>query len=371
MPRIDKTAFLSYRRTNGPWALAISKDLTHDGYDVFFDYTGLASGDFEGVILDNIHSRAHFLVLLTPSALERCSQPGDWLRREIEAALDARRNIVPLMLEGFDFDTPSIAQQLTGKLALLRKFNALTVSVEYFDAAMEKLRRFLNVALETVVQPTSLAAASAATESRAAVAEAPAVAESELTAQQWFERGINAYNHNSFEEAVQLFSNAIRLNPDNPYAFNNRGLARYDLRDFAGALQDYAEAFRLDPQLPEVINNRGNVYLEQGNLEGALKDYDESLRLRPTYAVARRNIGLVCDKQGDSAGALAAFNEAVKLDPKYADAYNSRGSVRGNTGDFDGALEDFNQALQLNPSDPVAARNRDSVLKLISNRKPS
>ena len=95
MARIEKTVFISYRRTNVPWALAIYQDLTQHGFDVFLDYTGVASGDFESVILENIHSRAHFLVLLTPSALERCGEPGDWLRREIEAALDSRRNIVP------------------------------------------------------------------------------------------------------------------------------------------------------------------------------------------------------------------------------------------------------------------------------------
>src|ERR1035438_9293698 len=107
MEQIEKTVFLSYRRTNVPWALAIFQNLTQHGYDVFFDYTGLASGDFERVILGNIKARAHFLVLLTPSALERSDNPADWLRREIETALEAQRNIVPLMLEGFDFGTRS------------------------------------------------------------------------------------------------------------------------------------------------------------------------------------------------------------------------------------------------------------------------
>src|SRR5271169_6777834 len=90
MERIEKTVFLSYRRTNIPWALAIFHSLTHHGNDIFFDYNGVASGDFEKVILGNITSRAHFLVLLTPSALERCGDPGDWLRREIETALETR-----------------------------------------------------------------------------------------------------------------------------------------------------------------------------------------------------------------------------------------------------------------------------------------
>src|SRR5580700_5733086 len=146
MEHIEKTVFLSYRRTNMPWALAIFQNLTTNGYDVFFDYNGLASGDFEGVILGNITARAHFLVLLTPSALERCDDPSDWLRREIEAALDNRRNIVPLMFEGFDFQTPKIASQLTGKLAALSHYNAVRIPPDYFDEAMNRLRdRFLNV----------------------------------------------------------------------------------------------------------------------------------------------------------------------------------------------------------------------------------
>jgi TIR domain len=58
MKRIEKTVFISYRRTNFPWALAVSQDLTHHGYDVFLDFTGIASGDFERVILENIAASA-------------------------------------------------------------------------------------------------------------------------------------------------------------------------------------------------------------------------------------------------------------------------------------------------------------------------
>lgn len=156
MGRIEKTVFISYRRTSVPWALAIFQNLTHHGYDVFFDYNGIASGDFERVILGNIKARAHFLVLLTPSSLERCGTPGDWLRREIEAALNMQRNVVPLMLEGFDFGTPEIASQLTGTLAALKHYNALPIPVAYFEESMDRLRnRYLNVPLDAVLHPIS------------------------------------------------------------------------------------------------------------------------------------------------------------------------------------------------------------------------
>ena len=132
MLRVEKTVFISYRRTNFPWGLAIYQELTKHDFDVFFDYEGISSGSFETIILENIRSRAHFLAILTPSALDRCDEPGDWLRREIEEAMDSRRNVIPIMLESFDFGSPTIALRLTGKLALLRRYNGLGIPAEFF-----------------------------------------------------------------------------------------------------------------------------------------------------------------------------------------------------------------------------------------------
>jgi tetratricopeptide (TPR) repeat protein len=243
--RIEKTVFISYRRVNVPWALAVSQNLTHYGYDVFFDFNGITSGDFEQIIIENIKARAHFLLLLTPSALERCNKPQDWLRREIETALDARRNMVPLMLEGFDFATPGIASQLTGSLAALRNYNALRIPSEYFDEAMERLRqRWLNLALRVVSHPASPSAMLGAQEQQAAALEARLVSGQELTAQAWFERGVYASDP---KEKVQLYSEAIRLNPDFADAFFSRGTARKATGDLPGAHEDYNEAIRLNP----------------------------------------------------------------------------------------------------------------------------
>src|SRR5262249_27587602 len=129
--------------------------------------------DFEAAILENIRARAHFLVLLTPTALERCGNPKDWMRREIEAAIDSQRNIVPLMIAGFDFYTPAIASLLTGKLAALKQYNVLKIPAGYFLQAMERLRdTFLNVLVDAVVHPASLSAQQAATEQKGKAARA-------------------------------------------------------------------------------------------------------------------------------------------------------------------------------------------------------
>jgi len=393
MERIEKTVFLSYRRTNAPWALAIFQNLTHYGYDVFFDFSGIASGDFERVIIGNIKARAHFLVLLTPSALERCGEPGDWLRREIETALDTHRNIVPLMLEGFDFGAPGIASGLTGTLALLRNYNGMGVSVEYFDAAMQKLReKFLNVALDAVLHPASPFAQQAAKDDQAAARAAPAVTEKELTAQEWFERAVNAAN---LDEKLRFYSEAIRLKPDYAEAFNNRGVARVDKGDLEGAQQDWSEAIRLKPDYALPFNNRGNARKAKGDMQGALQDYDEAIRLepdnieafnnraiaryakgdmkgalqdwsiaillKPDYAEAFYNRGFALDNEGDLEGALRDYDEAIRHKADYASALNNRGNVRAAKGDLEGALQDINESLRLQPDSAFAFDSRGNL----------
>jgi tetratricopeptide (TPR) repeat protein len=245
MTRIEKTVFISYRHTNAPWALAIFKDLTQHGYDVFYDFNGIASGDFESVIVENIKARAHFILLLTPSALEHCGEPGDWLRREIETALKSQRNIIPLMLEGFDIGSPGIAKHLTGELTKLQKYNAMRVPVDFFDEAMTRLReKFLNVPLDAVLHPVSSTAQQAAKAERLAASGAPQVKETALSAQQWFEQGFNATDP---DEKLRCYSEAIRLDPDFADAYANRGAARREKGDLDGALKDLDEAIRLNP----------------------------------------------------------------------------------------------------------------------------
>jgi hypothetical protein len=145
MARIEKTVFISYRRAD--FALAQLIHDHFDDFDVFIDYLGIASGDFASTILENIRTRPHFVVILTRATAYRWRDESDWQRREVEAAIVCRRNIVPIFVDGFSFSDPAIAAYLTGGLATLSRYNGVTLLPEYFKAAMERLRRFLGVPL--------------------------------------------------------------------------------------------------------------------------------------------------------------------------------------------------------------------------------
>ena len=333
MGRIEKTVFISYRRTNLPWALCIYQNLTMHGYDVFFDYQSIDSGNFEKVILENIKSRAHFLVVLTPSALERLKEPNDWLRREIETAMDEKRNIVPLMLESFDFGSPLVTQALTGKLAALKNYNGLRVYAEYFFEAMDKLReRYMNVEVSGVVSLN--AEAKGITEvQKTAANEAPQVEKEELIAQKWFERGYVFQQDKNFDEAIRCYTEVISLKPD-------------------------------EINLSTTYSNLGNLFSDLKRYNEAEIAYRKAIELNPAHATAYYNLGALLGDLKRTDEAEATFRKAIELNPSDAAAYSNLGNTLKDLKRYDEAEAAYRKAIELNPSDATAYNNLVILLRL-------
>jgi hypothetical protein len=99
-----KTVFISYRRdaVGKPFARTVESALTQRGYDVFLDVDSIEAGAWAEQIRREVPGRAHFLLLLTPGALDRCADADDWVRAEITLARESRRNIVPVREESVD-----------------------------------------------------------------------------------------------------------------------------------------------------------------------------------------------------------------------------------------------------------------------------
>ena len=361
--RIEKTVFISYRRTNYWTALAVYQNLTAHGFDVFIDYQNIRSGDFEQVILDNIKARAHFLVILSSSALERCNESTDLMRREIEMALDKERNIVPLMMEGFDFGSSTVAQILTGKLASLRRKNGLRIVPDYFNEAMKRLRKeYLNLALEDVrLYPLSAETTNATESEKVAANEAAPVKAVNLTAEEWFERGYAFQNDKNFDEAIRCYTEATRLGIDNAnlaMTYNNRGAAHRDNHDLQGALYDLNEAIHLKSDLAIAYHNRGLARFDNYDFQGGLADFDKVVSLEPDNAEAYNDRGVARRENNDLLGALADYDKAIHLKADFANVYNNRGNARSDNRDWQGALADYEKAISIEPDDAKAYYNR-------------
>lgn len=142
---MDKTldVFVSYRRSNGSQLASLLKvHLQLRGFSVFIDVERLEAGKFDNNLLQSIKQAKHFLLVLTPRALERCIEDvecKDWVHREIVAALNSNCNIIPI-IDNFSWPEP---EKLPEDMRNVCYFNGVRWIHDYQDACVDKLERFM------------------------------------------------------------------------------------------------------------------------------------------------------------------------------------------------------------------------------------
>lgn len=130
--------FISYRREGGiNIARTVLAELEKRGYDVFLDLEGLGAGKFNEALLHEIETSSNFVLILSPGSLDRCANQGDWVRTEIRHAMNKGINIVPIIIEPFDYP-----KNLPSEIKGIRNINAVKWSNEYFSACISKLESF-------------------------------------------------------------------------------------------------------------------------------------------------------------------------------------------------------------------------------------
>ena len=127
--------FISYRRDGGEMpAMLIFQALQERGYRVFCDVEVLNAGKFNEALLNSIRACKDFLLVCSPHALDRCSEPDDWVRQEIAEAIRDEKNIVPIMMKDFQFP-----ETLPEDIESLRFYHGLTPQREFFRESIDRL----------------------------------------------------------------------------------------------------------------------------------------------------------------------------------------------------------------------------------------
>ncbi|CAI9546106.1 unnamed protein product [Staurois parvus] len=70
-------------------------------------------------------------------------------------------------------------------------------------------------------------------------------------------------------------------------AYNNRGQIKYFRVDFYEAMDDYTEALRVSPNFEVSYYNRGLILYRLGFFDDAIKDFQKVLQLNPQFEDAK------------------------------------------------------------------------------------
>jgi protein O-mannosyl-transferase len=160
-----------------------------------------------------------------------------------------------------------------------------------------------------------------------------------------------------WRSSVALWQHAVSVTTDNYRAQGNLGHALAAEGRLDEAIQHYSEAVRIRPGYAEAHNNLGLALARQGRIEEAIPHYTEALRLLPDYFEAQSNLGAALAGSGRYADAITHFSIAVRLQPDHAQARHNLvrahyefGRALAERGEVDSAIQQFLEALRLDPT---------------------
>ncbi|MDR1006200.1 MAG: tetratricopeptide repeat protein [Bacteroidales bacterium] len=173
------------------------------------------------------------------------------------------------------------------------------------------------------------------------------------SAEEWFKKGVAAYENNDKGKAIEYYRKAIELKPDYADAYFCIGFAYkrwWEKEDTA--IEYFKKAIELKPDYAEAYANMGIAYgYWKEEYEKAIECYNKAIELKPDYAEAYVNMGRAYMRwKKQYKKAIECFEKAIALKPDLAQAYFNMGEAYfGWRKQCKKAIKYYEKAIELNP----------------------
>jgi tetratricopeptide (TPR) repeat protein len=156
----------------------------------------------------------------------------------------------------------------------------------------------------------------------------------------WFNKGLAFSAQNKYDEAIEAFNEAIKLDPKYAEAWNGKGNALAGQGKYDDAIKAYDEAIRLDPKNADSWKDKGNLLYSMGYrsinfdskssekygeptelYKNALECYNKTLKANPLDADAWTTKGFILDYLNLSDEATTCYRTAIGIDPVNSEIY--------------------------------------------------
>ncbi|MBK9975635.1 MAG: tetratricopeptide repeat protein [Planctomycetes bacterium] len=125
------------------------------------------------------------------------------------------------------------------------------------------------------------------------------------------------YLRGNNELAVERYTKALELAPNNAEALYNRALVLRMLQRDKDALKDFNAAIRLDPNFVFCYLARARLLFDAGERAQAKEDLGEAMRKRPDWPEPHMMNGIFLSREGDLDAAKAAFLRVLEIDKGF------------------------------------------------------
>ncbi len=147
-------------------------------------------------------------------------------------------------------------------------------------------------------------------------------AEDEYTSDDWYYKGLNAYNDKEYKNAISFLENALEKDCSSknaPLAYFHIGNAFAKTGNLPGSVEMYEKIIKDFPSfdhLAIVYSNIGDSLNKLQKTDDAIKYIEKSISLRPDYAYAWYNKACSYAISKDKKRMIESLKRAFDLDPK-------------------------------------------------------
>ncbi len=152
--------------------------------------------------------------------------------------------------------------------------------------------------------------------------------------------------HEEYKEAVDAYTESLRLNPKQAGNLVNRALCYYHMDKYREAMADYDKALDIEPNNFVGHYNRGLLRANVGEDNLAIEDFNFIIAADPSDMMAIFNRATLLDNTGDYRGAIRDYTTVIKEYPKFLLGYEKRAAARHKIGDIAGARRDEEHVLK-------------------------
>lgn len=126
----------------------------------------------------------------------------------------------------------------------------------------------------------------------------------------------------------------------NAKTYCDRGLTKIELGNYKGAMEDYTKAIKLEPNNYDAYLGRGKVGRLLKDYNNSIKDYTKAIELNPNDYKGYAGRGTSKFELKDYTGSIDDCTKAIEINPNCDWAYLYRSNSKKELQDFKGAEQD-------------------------------
>jgi len=131
----------------------------------------------------------------------------------------------------------------------------------------------------------------------------------------WNNLGISLLDQFQYAEAVQAFTEVVKLRPLYVEGYTNIGLTEISWEEYGSARTAIRRALSLDPNSARAFYYDGLLQRRAGNTEQEIADFRKVVEMFPQSRDARRELGITYYQKHNNVAALEQFQALQQIDP--------------------------------------------------------